>query len=160
MIKRRFPFLAATVFLVTACADDTSVVTEPEVEDSPEASLVTDESQRQVIPNQYIVVFKQDVTSPGGLAQRLATQHRLELRHTYRNSIKGFSAVVPERAVEVLRAHPMVQLVEQNSFMYVDAITAPSNMQATAASDSRIDLTWNDNSNNEQRFEVHRSTDG
>jgi hypothetical protein len=87
MIRRRFPvFLAAAVFLVTACADDTSVVTEPEATDGLVTSRVADESQRQVIPDQYIVVFKQDVASPGGLAQRLATQHGLELRHTYRNS--------------------------------------------------------------------------
>ncbi|SMG41898.1 Por secretion system C-terminal sorting domain-containing protein [Marivirga sericea] len=34
---------------------------------------------------------------------------------------------------------------------------APSNLALTAVSNSEIELTWNDNSNNEQRFEIDRS---
>ncbi|MGX5819030.1 fibronectin type III domain-containing protein [Chitinophaga lutea] len=34
---------------------------------------------------------------------------------------------------------------------------APSNLQATAASTTAINLTWNDNSNNESGFEIYRS---
>src|SRR5207245_3546571 len=37
---------------------------------------------------------------------------------------------------------------------------APSNTQVVAASDSRIDVSWQDNSANETGFEVHRSIDG
>jgi subtilase family protein/fibronectin type III domain protein len=37
---------------------------------------------------------------------------------------------------------------------------APSNLTATAVSGSRIDLTWQDNSNNEAQFRLERSTDG
>jgi hypothetical protein len=36
---------------------------------------------------------------------------------------------------------------------------APSNFTATAISDSEIDLSWQDNSNNEDGFEVEKSTD-
>lgn len=35
---------------------------------------------------------------------------------------------------------------------------APSNIKATAASYKRINLTWNDNSNNEYGFEIYRAT--
>ena len=38
--------------------------------------------------------------------------------------------------------------------------TAPGNLAAAAVSSSRIDLTWTDNSSNEQGFKVERSTDG
>ncbi len=37
---------------------------------------------------------------------------------------------------------------------------APSNLTATAVSSSEIDLVWADNSNDETRFEIERSTDG
>ncbi len=37
---------------------------------------------------------------------------------------------------------------------------APSNSQVVAVSDSRIDVSWQDNSANETGFEVHRSPDG
>src|SRR2546427_4700218 len=40
------------------------------------------------------------------------------------------------------------------------APNAPSNTNAVAASDSRIDVSWQDNSTNETGFEVHRSTNG
>jgi hypothetical protein len=38
--------------------------------------------------------------------------------------------------------------------------SAPSNTNAVAASESRIDVSWQDNSSNESGFEVHRSTTG
>jgi plastocyanin len=38
------------------------------------------------------------------------------------------------------------------------ALAAPSNLQATAVSTGEIDLTWNDNSNNETGFSVERRT--
>ncbi len=37
---------------------------------------------------------------------------------------------------------------------------APSNTQVVAVSDSRIDVSWQDNSSNETGFEVHRSANG
>jgi hypothetical protein len=37
---------------------------------------------------------------------------------------------------------------------------APSNLTATAASSSQINLSWTDNSNNETGFRIERSTDG
>lgn len=37
---------------------------------------------------------------------------------------------------------------------------APSNLAATATSDTQIDLSWSDNSSNETTFRVERSTDG
>jgi titin len=40
------------------------------------------------------------------------------------------------------------------------SLAAPSNASATAVSDSRIDVSWQDNSGNEDGFEVHRSTTG
>jgi hypothetical protein len=40
------------------------------------------------------------------------------------------------------------------------ATHAPSTTSAQAASDSRIDVNWQDNSSNETGFEVHRSADG
>jgi Tol biopolymer transport system component len=39
-------------------------------------------------------------------------------------------------------------------------LTSPSNTHVVAVSDSRIDVYWQDNSNNETGFEVHRSIDG
>ena len=42
----------------------------------------------------------------------------------------------------------------------VQPITGPSSLAAVAASETRIDLTWVDNSSNESGFELYRSTTG
>jgi hypothetical protein len=39
-------------------------------------------------------------------------------------------------------------------------VAAPSNAVGVTISDTRIDLSWQDNSDNEARFEIHRSTSG
>src|SRR6266481_4073729 len=39
-------------------------------------------------------------------------------------------------------------------------LNAPSNTNTVAVSNSRIDVSWHDNSANESGFEVHRSTNG
>ena len=39
-------------------------------------------------------------------------------------------------------------------------LNAPSNTHLAVVSDSRIDVSWQDNSANETGFEVHRSADG
>ena len=40
------------------------------------------------------------------------------------------------------------------------ALGAPSNLQATAVTSTRVDLAWTDNSTSETGFKVYRSTDG
>lgn len=39
-------------------------------------------------------------------------------------------------------------------------LRAPSNLQATAASSSQINLTWQDNCGRDEGFRIERSTDG
>jgi subtilisin family serine protease len=139
-----------------------------------------DVAQEDVIPGQYIVVFKNSVRSPVALAQQLADRHGLTLRHTYQHSIKGFSAVLPEGAVAALQRNPNIQFIEQNKLWYIDthpnfsrlALPAsaavvkgkpppsepfdpPSNLVATATGTSTISLAWQDNSD-ETGFEIER----
>jgi hypothetical protein len=46
-----------------------------------------------------------------------------------------------------------------SAFTYMDPPLAPSTLIAAAASETKVSLTWADNSNNESEFRIERSTD-
>ncbi len=59
------------------------------------------------------------------------------------------------------RHHPLAPGIEAAAGGQAGpTVPAPSNTNAVAASKSRIDVSWRDNSTNETGFEVHRSTTG
>jgi hypothetical protein len=128
------------------------------------------DSQRYVaLPDQYIITFRDDLSRKETLTltRELTVRHRLRLRHTYKDSIRGFSAVFPAGKIEMLRNHPAVASIEQNGFWYVEksaariaTIDAPTNVTATPVGDSQIDLAWTDNATTERGFEVFRSLTG
>jgi hypothetical protein len=172
MIGTRFTSLAlvATVALVTGCREEGAL--EPTAPLAPEASGAV--AQEDIIPGQYIVVFKDDVGNPARLAGEMARANRLTLRHTYRHAFRGFSAVVPEGRLSALQKHPLVQYVQPNRMYYIDTherlrgaapspvvvaafTSAPANLSATVVSSTQIDLAWSDNSGNETSFEIERA---
>src|SRR6266566_5871865 len=55
---------------------------------------------------------------------------------------------------------PIAPPVQDRSVSPQATVNAPSNLSATAASQTRIDLAWQDNSTSETGFEVRRSTTG
>ena len=69
-------------------------------------------SETQIIPDQYIVIFKDNVADVKSLAHELAELHGAEIRYIYESAIKGFSGTLSARAVEALQKHPQVALVE------------------------------------------------
>jgi subtilisin family serine protease len=81
--------------------------------DSLEDSIPPGARAGDVIPGQYIVMFKDDVADAPGLAKRLTAEHRGRLRHTF-EVFKGFSAHLTAAAAEALRHNPNVTLVEPN----------------------------------------------
>ena len=177
------PLLAALAWL-TGCADDQSLGPAAE---QPSFIGAGRPAQQNRIPNQYIVVFNDNVASPVQLANGLAVAHGLRLRHTYRHAIKGFSAVFPANAAAALRRNPNVRFVEQNAYAYVDTherlrarptvsfsivvadatatrakrpLRAPTNLHHTAVTDIQIDLRWEDQNADETGWEVWRSVTG
>lgn len=130
---------------------------------------VANEPQYEIVPDQYIIRFRDEVSREDvlRLTRSLTVQHRLQLRHTYRDSIKGFSAVIPPRAVEILRQHPDILTIENNGYWYlegsgpgVQVVFAPTNLTATPLGQTAIELNWTDISDSEIAFEVVRSTTG
>ncbi|HUP00830.1 MAG TPA: protease inhibitor I9 family protein, partial [Gemmatimonadota bacterium] len=125
MIARRV--LLATLFLAIllgGCADDGPVA--PRHGSSPEGPSASAKPDRpDQVPDQYIVVFRDDVPNPRILSGQIAAQHGLKLRHTFEHTIKGFSAVIPEPALHALRNHPWIASIEPNRIAYLDFATPP-----------------------------------
>jgi hypothetical protein len=157
--------------LLVGCGEDRpGDFTEP-IDPTESAALRADAAQEKIIPNQYIIVFRDDAPRPFQLAQELAASHGLTLRHTYGNTIKGFSAVVPAGRLAALERHPHVKSVEPNSLMQIypgisnsaappKPPAAPRNLYARTLDWQQIDLTWLDRSKDEDGFEIQRRTGG
>ena len=67
------------------------------------------------IPGSYIVVFRPGTRGARALAQDMAREHEVELRHTFEHAIQGFAGQVREEKLEALRRNPNVLYIEQDS---------------------------------------------
>ncbi len=128
-----------------------------------------DEPQYNVIPDQYIIRFRDEISRDDVLriTRRLTAEHRLQLRHMYRDSIKGFSAEVPPGVLDLLRQHPDIISIEPNGYWYlegdqpgVQVVITPTDVTATPQGQTAIEVTWTDLSDTEIAYEVARSTTG
>jgi hypothetical protein len=163
---RPFVLIVATAILMS-CNEESSF--EPPAQTA--APQLVGAPAEDVIPGQYIVVFRDDVRSPAAAAKEMAVAHGLKLRHTYSHTIRGFSATVPEGRLVALRRHPLVEYVQPNRYLYIDTherfnrarsspvagsaeVAAPSGLSVVAISSSEIRVTWDDNSDNESGFEI------
>ncbi len=75
------------------------------------------------VPDQYIVVFKDDVL-PGqisDLASELATQFGAAVEKVWSHAVKGLFARMTETQAQAMTAHPLVKYIEENARWYVSA---------------------------------------
>lgn len=85
------------------------------------------------IPNQYIVVFKDDVAQPAALAAQLARQSGGQLVHVYGAALKGFAARLSAAAVSALAKNPNVAYIEQDATVSLnEALISPTAAQSGA----------------------------
>src|SRR4051812_4261616 len=66
------------------------------------------------IPDEYIVVFRDDVSDVSGRSQALLKAHGGSLHSTYSRALKGFSARMSAQAAEAIENDPNVLFVEQD----------------------------------------------
>ena len=70
--------------------------------------------QEGAIPGRYIVVLNDDVSNPGRAANQMAQRHGLEVGHTYRHALKGFSARIPAQRLSAVRADSRVLFIDED----------------------------------------------
>src|SRR5437867_206254 len=93
--------LVAVLVVLAACRDASRPLQPGQ---KPSQDLALTPGNTQVIPGQYIVVFKDGVADPDGLAQSLVSLYGGSLKHTYKTALKGFAAILSDAAVAALQA--------------------------------------------------------
>ncbi len=78
------------------------------------------------VAGQYIVVFKDEVRDPKGLAAQLTKEYNGQLIFAYTKAIKGFSVKIPDIAVNGLKKNPNVKYVEQDHSFQATTIQNPT----------------------------------
>ena len=73
----------------------------------------------ELIPGQYIVVFRNGVLGTESLARTLAGKHSAKLKHTYTSALKGMAVELSDSAAAALRREPAVEYVEQDQMAHV-----------------------------------------
>ena len=107
-----FAFLAFAAVGLAACQEPSSPSAPG---DKPAAPEVSAKAQKgELIPGQYVVVFRQDVRDVKSAAKALAGKHGAKLKHTYEAALKGMAIELPDSAAAALRQDPAVEFVEQN----------------------------------------------
>ena len=102
--------LTAALVVLAACGEATRPV---QPGPRPSQDLILQSSNPNIVPGQYIVVFKDGVTDPDGLAQTLVSLYGGTLKHTYKSAIKGFAAVLSDAAVAALNTQStLVEYIE------------------------------------------------
>jgi PKD repeat protein len=91
------------------------------------------------IADEYIVVFRDDVADPPGLAKQLAAVHGASVRFTYQRALKGFAAHMSAAAAQALQNNPNVSFVEQDQT--VAAIASETLLNGQPWGLDRIDQT-------------------
>jgi len=94
-------------------------------------------AQSRLIPDRYIVVFKNSVSNPAAETANVMRGLGGQLHHTYASAVKGFAATLPAAALQGIRNNPNVEYIEQDQTVSLKQVASPQN-QATWGLD-RVD---------------------
>ena len=115
--------IALLAVLAAACSDPAAPrLDSADVPERPVFSQAPASDEAQAIPDQYIVVFRDDVADAPGLSRRLAATHGGQVRYTYEHALKGFAARMSAQAAAALERNPNVSYVEQDQVMYASTV--------------------------------------
>jgi subtilisin family serine protease len=79
----------------------------------------------RVIPGQYIVVLKQEIRDPVAVAREHARRHGAQILHTYQHALEGYTAQIPNKQLDEVRADSSVAYIERDSTVTIAAQKLP-----------------------------------
>jgi len=93
----------------------------------------------QVTGDRYIVMFKEEVTDPGGMEATLRGKHGFGRGHVYDKVFKGFSARLSAQALAALKKDSRIALIEPDLIMTTCATqTVPTGIMRFAANTNTV----------------------
>jgi subtilisin family serine protease len=104
--------IAAAAVLAAGLAACQDSLTPTESALRPSLAVAGQGQAGDVIPGQYIVVFKPSVGDHLALIQQLAATHGVSVEFRFSRAIKGFSGRMSDAAAQALARNPNVELVE------------------------------------------------
>jgi hypothetical protein len=122
---KAFALLTFAAVGLAACQDASSP-SAPTSEHAPDLSVRA--RPAELIPGQYIVVFRKDVRDPKSVARALAGKHGGKLKHTYEAALKGMAIELSDTAAAALRQDPAVEYVARG---VAGTVMSPPKLGAT-----------------------------
>ena len=80
-------------------------------------------SESRPVAGRYIVVFKASVGNPATEAASVMRGLGGQMHHVYSQAIKGFTATLPDAALQSIRNHPNVDYVEQDQTVHMNQVS-------------------------------------
>jgi subtilisin family serine protease len=77
------------------------------------------------IPGQYIVVLEDEVRDPTAVAREHAQRHGARVLHTYQHALEGYTARIPDKRLDEVRAEERVDYVELDQRVHATAQALP-----------------------------------
>lgn len=126
----RYSLLAGLVFLVAACIQKDTIMEES----LPDAMTVLKSADADALDltDRYIVTFRSQVGNPVAETARLKAMFGIETGHVYEHALKGFSAKIPPQALNGLRNHPLIELIEPDQIQSINEQTIPTGIRRMA----------------------------
>ena len=125
MLFRPFSwFLLSLSGLLLSCSKQ---ITEPSAENtSSSASLSSASEINAVIPDAYLVIFRDNVSDVDRQVQQMGQALGIRAKYVYKNVVKGFAATLPAQALAALQQNPLVRYIEPDQVMKLSATQSPA----------------------------------
>ncbi len=97
---------------------------------------VVAQRQSDIIPDKFIIVFKDNIENAQESASDIARTHGLSIDHFYSNALKGFSAVIPQAKLDRVKSDARVLFISEDKIINSFAQTTPTGINRINASSS------------------------
>ncbi len=131
------------MILMVSCIQKDNLVDDQKTGNGDERLVVKSAPVSQVIDGRYIVVFRDQVLNPRAETALLKGLFGMQTGHVYEHTLKGFSAQIPDQALNGLRNHPLIKYIEPDITMEALGQVIPtglSRIEATTAPASPVDV--------------------